>query len=287
MLQFMVALLWLLGAIFSGVLIAAVRREGTALLQGPLQPRFLFTGFVGNFFDTLGIGSFAIETTLFRLGNWLPFGQIPGTLNAGNALPTVAQALIFLTAVPVDLVTLGGMIGAATLGGIVGAYLVPVLPIRLFKWFVGVALLITAGFMLAGKLQWLPAGGVATGLTGGKLLFAVSVNFLLGALMQLGIGLYAPCMALVYSLGLSPLVAFPIMMGSCAFLMLSSGMKLLGTRAQHTGATAGINIGGVAGVLLAAFVVRQLPLDTLRWLVIAVVLYTGLSLLRPSAHKVG
>ena len=57
------------------------------------RPSFeaLLTGFVTNFFDTLGIGSFAPSTVIFRFRQMVPDELIPGTLNVGHTLPVVLR----------------------------------------------------------------------------------------------------------------------------------------------------------------------------------------------------
>jgi uncharacterized membrane protein YfcA len=129
-------------------------------------------------------------------------------------------------------------------------------------------------------MSWIPGGGVAAGLSGGALVLAAGVNFLLGALMTLGVGLYAPCLILVSLLGMNPLAAFPIMMGSCALLMPTAGVRFIRAGRYNRAASLGLTIGGVPGVLCAVYLVRSLPLFWLRWLVIVVVLYTALVMLR-------
>ena len=182
------------------------------------------TGFVTNFFDTLGVGSFAPTTSMYKLLRLVPDERIPGTLNAGHALPTVAQALIFIAAVSVDPVTLVAMIGAAVLGAWLGSGVVARLPRRGHTARHGRG---AAGAppccSCSAIVGWIPAGGEALALEGAWLAFAVACNFLLGALMTLGVGLYAPCLILVSLLGMNPIAAFPIMMGSCAFLMPVAG----------------------------------------------------------------
>jgi uncharacterized membrane protein YfcA len=126
----------------------------------------------------------------------------------------------------------------------------------------------------------LPAGGNALGLSGGVLVFAVVVNFMLGALMQLGIGLYAPCLILVSLLGMNPIAAFPIMMASCACLMPVGSLKFIREHRYDKRTAIGLAIGGIPGVLLAAFVVKSLPLQWLYWLVVIVVLYAAILMLR-------
>lgn len=237
-------------------------------------------GFVGNFFDTLGIGSFAIETALLKFMKQTEDRLMPATLNVGNAIPTVFQALIFVRIVKVEPVTLILMVLAAGAGALLGAGVVSKLPEKTIRLIMGIALLITAGFMLASKLNWMQGEGNAIALTGGKLALAVAVNFILGAIMTAGIGLYAPCMALVFAMGMSPAVAFPIMMGSCAFLMPLAAYRFVKNGAYNRKATFSIALAGIVGVLIAAFIVKSLELDTLRWVVLAVIIYTATVMLR-------
>jgi uncharacterized membrane protein YfcA len=238
------------------------------------------TGFVTNFFDTLGVGSFAPTTSIFKLLRLVPDEKIPGTLNSGHALPTVTQALIFIAAVSVDPVTLISMIAAAVAGAWLGSGVVAKLPRRVIQIGMGVALLAAAALFVMGNLQLIPAGGDALALTGGVLALAVGCNFLLGALMTLGVGLYAPCLILVSLLGMNPIAAFPIMMGSCAFLMPVAGLRFIASGSYDARAAIGLALGGIPGVLIAAFIVKQLPLLWLRWLVVVVVLYAAATMLR-------
>jgi uncharacterized membrane protein YfcA len=237
-------------------------------------------GFVVNFFDVLGIGAFAPQTALLKFTGQTEDRVLPGTLNVANTIPVLIQALIFIQIVEVEPVTLLTMLLSATAGAVLGASVVSKLAVRKIQLAMGIALLVTAFFMLAGQMAWIQGGGTAIGLTGGKLALAVGVNFILGALMTVGIGLYAPCMALVYALGMSPLVAFPIMMGSCAFLMPPASAKFIREGAYNRKAAVSMAIPGAIAVLIAAFVVKSLPLAALRWVVIAVVVYTAAVMLR-------
>ena len=237
-------------------------------------------GFVVNFFDVLGIGAFAPQTALLKFTRQTEDRLLPGTLNVANTLPVLAQAIIFITVIEVDPVTLLSMLVSAAAGAVLGAGIISRLPEKKIQWTMGVALLVTAGFMFAGKMEWIPGGGSAIGLYQGKLAIAIAVNFVLGALMTAGIGLYAPCMALVFALGMSPKVAFPIMMGSCAFLMPPASFRFIRAGAYNRKAAVAMAIPGVVAVLIAAFIVKSLPLDLLRWLVMGVILYTSFLMLR-------
>jgi uncharacterized membrane protein YfcA len=195
------------------------------------------------------------------------------------------QALVFIVAVQMDTLTLVSMIAAAVLGMVTGARFVTQLPRRKIQVGMGTALLIAAGIFLARSFELLPGGGEALGLSGGMLIAGIAGNFLLGALMALGIGLYAPCLILVSLLGMNPIAAFPIMMGSCAFLMPVGSQAFIREGRYDARAAVGLAIGGIPGVLIAAFVVKSLPLEVLNWLVFVVVLYTAATLLWSAARE--
>ncbi len=243
-------------------------------------PSHLITGFVTNFFDTLGIGSFATTTAIFKFRSMVPDHLIPGTLNAGHTLPTILQAFLYITAIEVEAVTLVLLIAGATAGGWFGAVAVAGLSRRRVQLGLGGALLFAAVVLVLRQFDLFPAGGDALGLTGGKLIAAVLGNLAFGAISTLGIGFYAPCMTMISLLGMNPAAAFPIMMGSSAFLMPVASAQFVKRKAFSPPVALGLAVGGLAGVPLAAFVVKSLPLDGLRWLVIAVVLYAAALMLR-------
>jgi uncharacterized membrane protein YfcA len=247
-----------------------------ARLPSPLQ---VAVGFFTNFFDALGIGSFATSTTIFRWFKMVPDRIIPGTLNVGHALPTVVQAFIFTKLIPVDELTLFSMIAAAVLGAWLGAGVVAKWPKRKVQIGMGIALLAAATFMFMRQLSLFPPGSAEIGVRGTSLAIAIGGNFALGALMTLGIGLYAPCMILVGLLGMSEKTAFPIMMGSCAFLMPVGSVRFIREQSYSLRNAVGLAVGGVFGSYVAAKFFESLDIYTVRWLVIVVVVYTAITML--------
>jgi len=240
----------------------------------------ILIGFVTDFFDTLGIGSFAPTTAIFKLRGKPADELIPGTLNIGHNASAALDTIIFVTVVAVDPLLLVLMVGSAAIGAWLGAGVVTRLPRRAIQLFMGVALLIAATVFALSNLGALPVGGTAMALDGWRLYVAVGANLVFGALMSVGIGLYAPCMILLALLGLNPLAAFPIMMGACGLVQPVAGLRFFDTGRFAWGPATGLIIGGVVGVLLAAFVVKQLPVTALRWLVIVVVTYASVMMLR-------
>jgi uncharacterized membrane protein YfcA len=241
-------------------------------------------GFVTNFFDTLGIGSYATTTSIYKLFRMVPDRRIPGTLLVGHMWPTVAQAVIYITIIQVEMTSLLLLIAASILGSWLGAGVVSAWPKRKIQVGMGFALLGAAGLMLAKAMHFLPSGGDTLGLAGWRMAAGLIGNFTFGALMNLGIGAYAPSLILFGFLGMNLKAIFPVMMGSCAFIMPTSGIRFIGRGSYASRAALGLALGGVPGVLLAAYVIRQLPVDYLLWLVIGVATYSALAMLG-SARK--
>jgi len=269
------------GYLFVGLACVLVLYLVTLVAGGFGRPTWFHAvvGFVTAFFDTLGIGSFATTTSIFKLKSLVPVKLMPGTLNVGHTLPTITQAFIYTKIVPVESRTLVLMILAAVLGSLAGVGAVVRWPRRKIQIGMALALLGAAALFLMTQLNLFPAGGDTLGLSGARLWIGLAGNFALGVLMMLGIGLYGPCMILVSLLGMNPTAAFPIMMGSCAFLMPIASVRFVRTRTYHKAAAWGLAIGAVPAVLIAAYLVTSLPLYAVRWLVIVVVVYTSINML--------
>ena len=276
-------------ALFAGLVVVSVVYVVALLRALPRRKRAgertapsvmeLGVGFVTNFFDTLGIGSFAPTTALFKLKGLVPDQWIPGTLNVGHTPPVIVQAFFFIAIVDVEPLTLAAMIAAAVVGAWFGAGLVAGWPRRTVQLVMGFALLVAAGFFVLQIFEITAPGGEARGLGGARLGVAVVGSLILGAFMQAGIGFYAPCMVLVSLLGMNPRAAFPIMMGACAYLMPVGSTRFLQKGSYSPGAAAGLALGGLPAVLIGVLIVKEMPLAYLRWLVVGVVLYTAFAML--------
>ena len=238
-------------------------------------------GLVTVFFDTLGIGSFAPTTSLFKATNQVENEFIPGTLNVATSIPVFIMAFIFISSIKVEAITLFSMICSAMIGSMFAASMFKKFSKDVVKLILGIALLFTSILMTLGQFDIIDSLGVGNeiGLKGNKLIFAVILNAIFGGFQAFGLGMYAPSMALVYFLGLSPEVAYPIMMGSSAFALFSASTKYIFDDNYNKKASISISIFGTVGVLIAAYIVKSLPIYYLTWLVIIVIIYTSFSLL--------
>ena len=245
-------------------------------------PAAIAIGIGTNFLDTLGIGNYAQITALFKLRRNPPDELIPGTLNVGNAVPSFFGSLLFVTSVNVEPVLLASMIGSAALGAWLGAGIVSRMPRRAIQQLMGVALLVAAFFFLLTNLGVLAPAGTAMALDGWRFAVAVGANFVLGALMCAGIGNYAPSMVILGLLGMHPIAAYPIMIGSDGLLIPVAAMGFLKSGRYAQDSALGLALGGIVGTLLAFPLVNAVAdhLPAMRWLVIGVILYAAVSMLR-------
>ncbi|MCG2840146.1 sulfite exporter TauE/SafE family protein [Sandaracinobacter sp. RS1-74] len=274
-----VAVLLTLLALLAGFYAVQLVRTARARGEARPKPEGVAIGAVANFFDALGIGSFAPTTAYLRFRKLVPDSFLPAVLNAGHCLPTVAQGLVFIHLIQVDPILLVACIAASVVGAVIGAPIVLRLPVRTVQMLVGMALLIAAALYAMTNLNLMPAGGDAVSLEGGLFVIAVIAHVIMGALMSFGIGLYAPSLIMLSLMGMNPTAAFPIMMGACAFLMPVSSLRFIRSERIDLRLVLGMAIGGIPAVLLAAFVITSLPLTVLRWGVVVVVLYAGVTLL--------
>ena len=267
---------------FLGGAIGLVIHKGRTGWPKPIE---LFIGFITNFFDTLGIGSYAPTTAMWKAWKIVDDRVIPGTLTAGHTPSTIAQAFIFIAIIEVDFKTLALLILAAVLGAWLGAGVVATWSKRSVQLGMGIALLAAATLFVIKNLDEMRGtpmipGGLETALSGTFLAIGLIGNFILGALMTIGVGAYAPSLIMISLLGMNPTAAFPIMMGSCAFLMPIASGRFVKKGSFAMRPALGLTLAGVPAVLIAAIIVKSLPLTAVRWLVVLVVLYTSISMLR-------
>lgn len=267
----------------AGLVYAAVLARA-ALAAREFVPRTeaLLLGAVTNFFDTLGIGSFAPSMAWFKFRRLVPDRLIPSTMLVGHTLPTLAQAVIFLILLGagVDPVLLVGCVVALLAGGLIGAPLVAKARVPVIQTVVGIGLLAAAFFYALSNLELMPGGGTASSLPPALTVAAIAGNFVLGILLNFGIGNYAPTLAMLSLMGMDPRLCFPIMAAGAGLTMAGASIRHIGLGAIDLRIVLGMALGGIPAVLVAAFIVKEMPIEWLRWLVIFVVVYAAIVMLR-------
>src|SRR3990167_7574365 len=238
-----------------------------------------FSSAIIFFFSSFGICDFAVSTICYRMKKLVSDKKLPGTLNTQCVIPVAVMALSFISSIQVNLITLTVCIVSQVFGAYLGPRFVVKFSTDLIRKIIGIALFIAAFFIIAGKLHWMPAGGMAIELHGIKLLIASLSLFLFGALNNVGIGSYPLTMATLYALGMSPLVSFPIMMGACAFSTSIGSLQIIKYGEYSRKITLFTSIFGVIGVFFAIFCIKGLNVSLLQWVIVAILFYTSINLL--------
>jgi len=282
-------LLVLLAIVAAGFVAFLLRHAKTASGKGNrVRPTAyeLFVGFVTDFFDTLGIGSFAPTMAWFKFRRLVPDRLIPATMLVGHSLPSIMQAFIFLILLGllVDPVLIVGCALALMFGGLIGAPLVAKAKVWVIQLAVAIALLIAATLYAMSNLHMFPAGGTAAELSAELTIVAIVASFGFGILLNFGIGHYAPSLVMLSLMGLDPRLAFPIMATGGAVTIAGAGTRHLLIGQIDLRIALGIVIGGIPAVLVAAFIVKDMPLEMVRWLVMVVVLYAS-AVMFQAAHS--
>jgi len=255
---------------------AVIRRGAVPTLEG------FILGAVTNFFDTLGIGSFAPTMAWFKFRKLVPDRLIPCTMIVGHTLPTMVQALIFLAllGVLVDPILLVGCTVAFLMGGLLGVPLVTRTRVWIVQVVVAFGLILAAILYALANLQLMPGGGTASGLPLTLTVVAIVASFVFGILLNFGIGNYAPTLVLLSLMGMDPRLCFPIMAASAGLTASATGIRYISIGDVNLKLAGGMAIGGIPAVLVAAFIVKSMSVEALRWGVIVVVLYAALVMLR-------
>jgi uncharacterized membrane protein YfcA len=266
----------------------AVLVFGLILLRSSIQsrstPNFeaLLVGIVVNFFDALGIGSFAPTAAWLKFRRLVPDGLIPQTMLVGLTPPSIVEAIIFLLLLGglVDAPLLIGCVLALLMGGLVGVPLVTRARVWVVQLVVAVALLIAAIAYVMTNLKLFPGGGTATSLPLALMLIAIVANFIFGILVNFGVGNFAPSLVMFGLMGLDPRYAFPIMAGGAAMMGSAASTRHLQIGKIDLRIVLGLAIGGIPAVIVAALIVKSMPINPLRWLVCVVVLYAAAVMFR-------
>jgi len=279
-------LIALLVAIGLAVLAYAVALARVVLARR-VRPNFeaIGLGAVVNFFDTLGIGSFAPTTAWFKFRRLVPDRLIPPTMVVGLTPPAMAQSIIFLIllGVLVDPLLLFGCAMATLVGGIVGAPLVARARVWIVQLTVAIGLALAATAYAMTNLHLFPGGGSATGLPIGLTIVSILASFGFGILANFGVGNYAPTLVMLSLMGMDPRLCFPIMAAGGSLMGAGASVRHIAIGQIDLRIVLGLAIGGIPAVLVAALIVKEMPIEILRWLVFVVVVYTSAIMFRAAA----
>lgn len=237
------------------------------------QLQLMASGIIAFFMDTIGVGSFACNIALAKYFKTFKDEELPGMVSGAQIIPGALEAVFFLGLIQVDILTLSVMIIATCLGGVFGASIISKLNTQAIRLLMLVAFPAIILLILSNQFHWLPIGGDKVALQGHELLFGFIGLFVAGLLTAAGVGLFALVQAVLFCLGMSPLVAFPIMTTVGALQQpLTTGIFVLKNRVPLKKSLL-ISVYGVAGVLLAIPAITHLDTTKLHFLLVIVLTY--------------
>lgn len=236
------------------------------------------SGFVALFGDAIGIGSFNSLSAILRATKLVTDRELPGTMMVGTSAIAAIGAIVYIHNVEVAPLTVICLVVPSAIGAYIGAKFLTKISEAAVQLLMAISLSAVAILIVIGQLGFIPIGGTAICLEGGALLFAMVIIFFLGIAMNFSVGLFAPCMVLLYSLGMAPTAAFPIMYTACAFIQPVSSVPIIKTGSYNRLVALGIFIGGIPGVILGSKFVTTIPTYWLKWLIAGIVLYTAYNL---------
>jgi uncharacterized membrane protein YfcA len=162
----------------------------------------------------------------------------------------------------------------------IGAGLVHRTRVWIVQLVVAIGLLLAAIAYAMTNLHLFPGGGMASSLPIVLTTAAIAINFIIGVLLNYGVGNYAPTLVILSLMGMDPRLCFPIMAGAAALMGTTAGIRHIRSGNLDLGVVLGLTIGGLPAVLVAAYIVVTMPLELLRWLVLIVVVYAATIMFR-------
>jgi uncharacterized membrane protein YfcA len=272
----------LIPVVLAALVYAAILARAAAARGAMPRLEAVLLGAVTNFFDTLGIGSFAPTMAWFKFRRLVPDRLIPCTMLVGHTPPAMTQAIIFLVllGVFVDPILLAGCVVALVAGALLGAPIATRTRVWVVQAVVAIALVVAAALYAMTNLGLMPGGGLASSLPLPLTIAAIAANFVFGLLLNFGVGSYAPTLVMLSLMGMDPHLSFPIMAGGAALAGAGASVRYIGFGEVDLRVATGLTLGGIPAVLVAAFIVKTMPVTTLRWLVVVVVLYAAAMMVR-------
>lgn len=253
-------------------------KEGISLREKQKKFKLIFTGFIANVADTLGIGSFAVVVALNNRWKFIDDKKLPGTLNAHALLPAMLQSLLFLHVVDVDILLLTSFVISACIGACFSSFVVSRLNKQTIRLLMSFGFFAIALLIFGYQFDMLPISGAETSLSTSKLIVGIPAMMLAGMLPAIGMGIYVPIQVIMFLLGFSPLVAFPVMTTAGSLVQATTAYVFIKNEEVYSKESLILGFAGVLGVLFVVPFVTYVNLSTLRWLLLCIVIYNAISM---------
>jgi uncharacterized membrane protein YfcA len=279
-----ISILLILSVLCVSAMLRKLKHQPAVHLSAGDYCKLAGSGVVAFIADTLGLGSFAVNIALAKLTGTFHDEELPAMVNGAQVIPGVLESLFFMKMIDVDVTTLVTLVAGACLGGVIGGSVVS----RLGKQGIRLAMMCCFTFimilLLCRQFNLFPVGGELMALTSWKLLAGFFGMVACSMLTAAGIGLFVLVQALLFLLGVSPLVAFPIMTTAGAMQQPLTTMAFLQQDKIPLKKTLVLSVAGCVGVLFAMLVFKHLSVAWLHSLLVLIVMYNLVAVSRAWWH---
>lgn len=275
---FITAGILVLSALFAVIMLYKLWQQPAEPLSFLLYVKLIATGILAFISDTLGIGSFAVNTALSKLMGTFHDDELPAVNNGAQVIPGVIESLFFMHLVDVDLTTLLTLVAGTCLGGFIGGFIVSSLNKQTIRLAMICSFTLVIFLLIGHQFNILPVGGDLMALHSWKLVIGFVALTLCGVLTSAGVGLFVMVQGLLFVLNVSPLVAFPIMTTAGAMQQPLTSLVFLYKNKIPLKRTFIISLAGCVGVLITLPVFAHLTITWLHSLLLCILIYNLLAI---------
>jgi len=259
-------------------MIYKLKHQPTVALSRLEYCKLIASGIIAFVADTLGVGSFAVNVALAKLLGTFRDDELPSVNNGAQVIPGTIESLFFMQVVDVDITTLITLVSGTALGGLIGGAVVSRLSKQAIRLTMMCCFLLIIGLLICHQLRLLPLDGDLIELHSWKLILGFFAMATCGALTSAGIGLFAMVQGVLFLLGTSPLIAFPIMMTAGAMQQPLTTLVFLQQNKIPLKKTLILSLAGCLGVFITLPVFSYLTVSWLHNLLIGILIYNFLAI---------
>ncbi len=259
-------------------MIYQLRHQSNPILSLQEKIKLATTGVIAFIADTLGVGSFAVNIALSKYFKTFKDDELPALCNGAQVIPGTLESIFFIQIIQVDLTTLITLVLGTCIGGILGGNIIT----RLSEQKIRLAMIIAFSGIIAllclKQLGLMPEDGHLIALDSWKLVLGFFAMIVCGSLTSVGIGLFAMVQGVLFLMGVSPAVAFPIMTTAGAMQQPLTTLVFLKHGKIPLKKTLLLSACGCIGVLISLPIVSHLSINWLHSLLLLIMLYNVITI---------
>ncbi|MFA6303974.1 MAG: sulfite exporter TauE/SafE family protein [Legionella sp.] len=262
----------------TAVMVFKLSKQASEPLSPSLYFKLILSGIIAFISDTVGIGSFAVNTALAKLLGTFTDDELPAMNNGAQVIPGTIESLFFMQLVNVDLTTLVTLVAGTCVGGLLGGFVVCHLSKQAVRLAMVCCFALIITLLLCHQFHILPIGGELIALHSWKLVVGFLAMVVCGTLTSVGVGLFVMVQGVLFLLNVSPLVAFPIMTTAGAMQQPLTTLVFLRENKIPLKKTMVLSLAGCLGVFIILPLFTQLTVTWLHTLLLGILFYNFITI---------